>query len=171
MSLSLPADAKPPSWAAEQLGIGVSTAHRLVGTGQIPGAFRVGVQWRISGPRAWSGGASRVRDGRSCLRCSGTCGPWWASAPRPRSAPATGRGAVDRNSAGSPLPVVDLCHHLGQGAIGSPCPRSGPAVAGADRLGDLDGSAVRPPSGVDAQSPDPRRHFGFGALQKQIAAE
>jgi excisionase family DNA binding protein len=42
---------KPLSWAAEQLGIGVSTAYRLVGTGQIPGAFRVGGQWRISVPR------------------------------------------------------------------------------------------------------------------------
>jgi excisionase family DNA binding protein len=51
MSLSLPADVKTLSWAAEQLGIGVSTAYRLVGTGQIPGAFRVGGQWRISVPR------------------------------------------------------------------------------------------------------------------------
>ncbi|MGD0881551.1 MAG: helix-turn-helix domain-containing protein [Acidimicrobiales bacterium] len=51
MSLSLPADVKPLSWAAAQLGIGVSTAYRLVGTGQIPGAFRIGGQWRISVPR------------------------------------------------------------------------------------------------------------------------
>jgi excisionase family DNA binding protein len=51
MSLSLPADVKTLSWAAEQLGIGVSTAYRLVLTGQIPGAFRVGGQWRISVPR------------------------------------------------------------------------------------------------------------------------
>ena len=51
MSISLPDDVKPLSWAAEQLGIGVSTAYRLVGTGQIPGAFRVGGQWRISVPR------------------------------------------------------------------------------------------------------------------------
>ncbi len=51
MSLSLPADVKPLSWAAEQLGIGVSTAYRLVGTGGIPGAFRVGGQWRVSVPR------------------------------------------------------------------------------------------------------------------------
>lgn len=51
MSLSLPADVKPLSWAAEQLGIGVSTAYRLVGSGQIPGAFGVGGQWRISVPR------------------------------------------------------------------------------------------------------------------------
>jgi excisionase family DNA binding protein len=54
MSLSLPADVKPLSWAAEQLGIGVSTAYRLVGTGQIPGAFRVGGQWRVSVPRFFS---------------------------------------------------------------------------------------------------------------------
>jgi len=51
MSLSLPADVKTLSWAAEQLGIGVSTAYRIVGSGQIPGAFRVGGQWRISVPR------------------------------------------------------------------------------------------------------------------------
>jgi excisionase family DNA binding protein len=51
VSLSLPAHAKPLSWAAEQLGIGVSTAYRLVGTGQIPGAFRIGGRWRISAPR------------------------------------------------------------------------------------------------------------------------
>lgn len=55
MSLSLPADVKTLSWAAEQLGIGVSTAYRIVGSGQIPGAFRVGGQWRISVPRFLSG--------------------------------------------------------------------------------------------------------------------
>jgi len=51
MSVSLPADVKTLPWAAEQLGIGVSTAYRLVAIGQIPGAFRVGGQWRISVPR------------------------------------------------------------------------------------------------------------------------
>ena len=51
MSVSLPADVKTLSWAAAQLGIGVSTAYRIVGTGQIPGAFRVGGQWRVSVPR------------------------------------------------------------------------------------------------------------------------
>ena len=51
MSGSLPADVKTLSWAAAQLGIGVSTAYRIVGTGQIPGAFRVGGQWRVSVPR------------------------------------------------------------------------------------------------------------------------
>ena len=49
--MTLPNDVKPLAWAAQQLGIGVSTAYRLVGTGQIPGAFRVGGQWRISVPR------------------------------------------------------------------------------------------------------------------------
>jgi excisionase family DNA binding protein len=51
VSSALPDDVKPLAWAAQQLGIGVSTAYRLVGTGQIPGAFRVGGQWRISVPR------------------------------------------------------------------------------------------------------------------------
>ena len=51
MSRSLPDDVKPLSWAAQQLGIGVSTAYRLVGTGEIPGAIKVGGQWRISVPR------------------------------------------------------------------------------------------------------------------------
>ena len=36
------------SWAAKQLGIGLSTAYRLAPLGQIPGAFKVGVQWRVS---------------------------------------------------------------------------------------------------------------------------
>ncbi len=49
--MSLPDDVKPLTWAAEQLGIGLSTAYRLVGTGQIPGAFKVGGQWRVSVPR------------------------------------------------------------------------------------------------------------------------
>jgi excisionase family DNA binding protein len=51
MARSLPADVKHLSWAAEQLGIGVSTAYRLAQAGQIPGAFRVGAQWRVSVPR------------------------------------------------------------------------------------------------------------------------
>jgi excisionase family DNA binding protein len=36
------------SWAAEQLGIGVTTAYRLAPLGEIPGAFKVGGQWRVS---------------------------------------------------------------------------------------------------------------------------
>jgi hypothetical protein len=42
------ADVAHLSWAAKQLGIGVSTAYRLAPLGQIPGAFRVGHQWRVS---------------------------------------------------------------------------------------------------------------------------
>jgi excisionase family DNA binding protein len=48
MTSSLPDDVKHLSWAAEQLGIGVSTAYRLAPVGQIPGAFKVGAQWRVS---------------------------------------------------------------------------------------------------------------------------
>jgi hypothetical protein len=36
------------SWAAEQLDIAVSTAYRLALLGEIPGAFKVGAQWRVS---------------------------------------------------------------------------------------------------------------------------
>lgn len=45
------ADIRPLSWAAEQLGIGQSTAYRLAEVGKLPGSFRVGRQWRISVPR------------------------------------------------------------------------------------------------------------------------
>ena len=48
---ALPADVELLPWAAEQLGIGVSTAYRLAAVGQIPGAFKVGAQWRVSVPR------------------------------------------------------------------------------------------------------------------------
>jgi excisionase family DNA binding protein len=48
---SLPDDVKPLSWAAERLGIGNSTAYRLAPQGEIPGAFRVGAQWRVSVPK------------------------------------------------------------------------------------------------------------------------
>jgi excisionase family DNA binding protein len=51
MRTSLPEDVRHLSWAAEQLGIGVSTAYRLVAVGKIPGAFRIGAQWRVSVPR------------------------------------------------------------------------------------------------------------------------
>jgi excisionase family DNA binding protein len=51
MSSTLPADVQHLSWAAEQLGIGESTAYRLASTGQIPGAFKVGAQWRVSVPK------------------------------------------------------------------------------------------------------------------------
>jgi hypothetical protein len=45
------ADVAHLSWAAKRLNIGLSTAYRLAPLGQIPGAFRVGVQWRVSVPR------------------------------------------------------------------------------------------------------------------------
>lgn len=48
MTVSLPADVENLSWAAGRLGIGVSTAYRLASLGQIPGAFKVGGQWRVS---------------------------------------------------------------------------------------------------------------------------
>ncbi|MGD0944280.1 MAG: helix-turn-helix domain-containing protein [Acidimicrobiales bacterium] len=48
MTVALPADVRPLAWAAEQLGIGESTAYRLAPLGQIPGAFKVGAQWRVS---------------------------------------------------------------------------------------------------------------------------
>lgn len=51
MNGSLPDDVKHLSWAAEQLGIATSTAYRLAVTGDIPGAFKVGAQWRISVPK------------------------------------------------------------------------------------------------------------------------
>jgi excisionase family DNA binding protein len=35
-------------WAAEQLGIGLSTAYRLASAGDLPGLFKVGAQYRIS---------------------------------------------------------------------------------------------------------------------------
>jgi hypothetical protein len=43
-------DIRPLKWAADELGIGVSTAYRLAPQGQIPGAFKVGAQWRVSVP-------------------------------------------------------------------------------------------------------------------------
>jgi hypothetical protein len=51
MKTALPADVKPLSWAAERLGIAESTTYRLAPLGQIPGAFKVGAQWRVSVPK------------------------------------------------------------------------------------------------------------------------
>ncbi|MHB8318130.1 MAG: helix-turn-helix domain-containing protein [Acidimicrobiales bacterium] len=51
MTRYLAADVRSLSWAAEQLGIGVSTAYRLAPVGGIPGAFKVGGQWRVSVPK------------------------------------------------------------------------------------------------------------------------
>ena len=51
MSVSLPDDVKPISWAAKRLVISNTTAYRLAECGSLPGAFKVGAQWRISVPR------------------------------------------------------------------------------------------------------------------------
>jgi hypothetical protein len=48
---SMPADVKLLSWAARQLFIADSTAYRLAPFEQIPGAFKVGGQWRVSVPK------------------------------------------------------------------------------------------------------------------------
>ncbi len=48
---ALPKDVRLLTWAAEELGIAPSTAYRLAATGQIPGAFKVGAQWRVSVPK------------------------------------------------------------------------------------------------------------------------
>jgi hypothetical protein len=48
---TLPDDVELLPWAAAQLGISTSTAYRLAPLGQIPGAFKVGAQWRVSVPR------------------------------------------------------------------------------------------------------------------------
>jgi hypothetical protein len=48
---SFPPDVKHLSWAAKQLDIGESTAYRIAPHGQIPGAFKVGAQWRVSVPK------------------------------------------------------------------------------------------------------------------------
>ena len=45
------ADVQLLDWAADRLGIGITTAYRLAPQGQIPGAFRVGAQWRVSVPK------------------------------------------------------------------------------------------------------------------------
>jgi len=51
VTVALPEDVKHLSWVAEQLDIGESTAYRLASTGRIPGAFKVGAQWRVSVPK------------------------------------------------------------------------------------------------------------------------
>ncbi len=48
---ALPDDVAYLAWAADQLGIAVSTAYRLAQAGEIPGAFRIGAQWRVSKPK------------------------------------------------------------------------------------------------------------------------
>ena len=51
---SLPEDVALLSWLAEQIGVSESTCYRLAATGQLAdfGVFRVGVQYRVSKPRA-----------------------------------------------------------------------------------------------------------------------
>jgi excisionase family DNA binding protein len=51
MARSLPDDVALLSWAAERLGIATSTAYRLASVGGIPGAFKIGSQWRVSVPK------------------------------------------------------------------------------------------------------------------------
>ena len=48
---SLPDDVRLLHWAADYLGISKNTAYRLAERGELPGAFRVGVQYRVSVPR------------------------------------------------------------------------------------------------------------------------
>ncbi len=47
---TLPGDVEYLEWAAERLGIGLSTSYRLAKAGKMPGAFQIGSQWRISVP-------------------------------------------------------------------------------------------------------------------------
>jgi excisionase family DNA binding protein len=76
MTTSLSDDVRHLSWAAAQLGIGTSTAYRLVAVGKIPGAFRIGAQWRVSVPRflAEVHGQLADRDPRSDLRSTAQLG-------------------------------------------------------------------------------------------------
>jgi hypothetical protein len=48
---ALPSDVQRISWAADQLDISISTAYREAEAGRLPGAFKVGAQWRVSVPR------------------------------------------------------------------------------------------------------------------------
>lgn len=65
------------SWAAAQLGIGISTAYRLVAVGKLPGALRIGSQWRVSIPRllAWVHGVAPDTDSRSIRDPPGSRSP------------------------------------------------------------------------------------------------
>ncbi len=64
MTHTLAADIRSLAWAAEELGIGVSTAYRLAPTGAIPGAFKVRAQWRVSVPKFMAEvHGTRARDG------------------------------------------------------------------------------------------------------------
>lgn len=48
---SVDSDVYQLEWAAEQLSISLPTAYRLAQAGELPGAMKVGHQWRISGAR------------------------------------------------------------------------------------------------------------------------
>jgi excisionase family DNA binding protein len=48
---NLPNDVEHLSWAAKRLDLGMSTTYRIAERGELPGAFKVGGQWRISVPR------------------------------------------------------------------------------------------------------------------------
>jgi hypothetical protein len=63
MTTSLPGDVQHLSWAAEQLDIGESTAYRLAACGKLPGAFKVGAQWRVSVPRFFAEVHGEIADG------------------------------------------------------------------------------------------------------------
>lgn len=56
-------DIQPIGWAAKELGIGLSTAYRLASAGQLPGAFRVSSNWRISKSAFWEEVAGRANSG------------------------------------------------------------------------------------------------------------
>ena len=60
MTGSLPDDVKHLSWAAERLGIGVSTVYRLAASGEIPG--------RVQGRGSMEGEHGQVPDARSTVR-------------------------------------------------------------------------------------------------------
>lgn len=47
----LSADIESLAWAARELGISKATAYRLAESARLPGAFKIGEQWRISVPR------------------------------------------------------------------------------------------------------------------------
>ena len=50
---SLPSDVETLAWAAEQLRVSKATAYRMAQADEMPGAFKVRGQWRISVVRFW----------------------------------------------------------------------------------------------------------------------
>jgi excisionase family DNA binding protein len=51
MSTTVESDVYTLEWAANALQVSVPTAYRLAQRGELPGCFKVGGQWRISGER------------------------------------------------------------------------------------------------------------------------